>query len=109
MRLGAEECRLTPDRKSPTSMMWMLSVNVIAIVGTATLLRSAVRYGPQDRGRSIDGTLVEVVEVDDHCGLLAVSFIQNSPQHRAMAIRCLQALEAAIRYSKTGEKETLFS
>ena len=43
-------------------------------------------------GHSEDGTLVEVVEIDDHPGLLDVSSTPNLLLHQGMVIRCLVVL-----------------
>ena len=75
MRLGAEECRLTQESK-------------VAEIYGADVVNERHRHrwefnndylgqlseaGLQIAGRSMDGTLVEVVEVDDHRGSLVVS------------------------------------
>ncbi|MEC8126631.1 MAG: CTP synthase [Pseudomonadota bacterium] len=112
MRLGAEECRLTPGSK-------------VADIYDADVVSERHRHrwefnndylnqlsdaGLKIAGRSIDGTLVEVVEVDDHPWFVGCQFhpeFTSTPRdgHPLFA----SFVEAAIRYSKTGEKETLFS
>ncbi len=112
MRLGAEECRLTPGSK-------------VAKVYDADVVSERHRHrwefnndyldqlsnvGLKIAGRSIDGTLVEVVEVDDHPWFVGCQFhpeFTSTPRDGHPLFTSF--VEAAIRYSKTGEKETLFS
>ncbi len=39
-------------------------------------------------GKSVDGSLVEMIELPDHPGTWPVSSIRNSPRHPVTAIRC---------------------
>ena len=112
MRLGAEGCRLTPGSK-------------VAKVYAADVVSERHRHrwefnndyldqlsdaGLKIAGRSIDGTLVEVVEVDDHPWFVGCQFhpeFTSTPRDGHPLFTSF--VEAAIRYSKTGEKETLFS
>lgn len=112
MRLGAEECRLTPGSK-------------VAQVYDADVVSERHRHrwefnndyldqlsdaGLKIAGRSIDGTLVEVVEVDDHPWFVGCQFhpeFTSTPRDGHPLFTSF--VEAAITYSKTGEKETLFS
>jgi CTP synthase len=112
MRLGVEECRLTPGSK-------------VAQVYDADVVSERHRHrwefnndyldqlsdaGLKIAGRSIDGTLVEVVEVDDHPWFVGCQFhpeFTSTPRDGHPLFTSF--VEAAITYSKTGEKETLFS
>jgi len=112
MRLGAEECRLTPGSK-------------VAQVYNADVVSERHRHrwefnndyldqlsdaGLRIAGRSMDGTLVEVVEVDDHPWFVGCQFhpeFTSTPRDGHPLFTSF--VEAAITYSKTGEKETLFS
>ena len=112
MRLGAEECRLTPESK-------------VAQVYDADVVSERHRHrwefnndyldqlsdaGLKIAGRSMDGTLVEVVEVDDHPWFVGCQFhpeFTSTPRDGHPLFTSF--VEAAITYSKTGEKETLFS
>ena len=111
MRLGVEECRLTPGSK-------------VAQVYDADVVSERHRHrwefnndyldqlsdaGLKIAGRSIDGTLVEVVEVDDHPWFVGCQFhpeFTSTPRDGHPLFTSF--VEAAIAYSKTGEKETLF-
>ncbi len=112
MRLGAEECRLTPGSK------------VSEVYGTDVVSeRHRHRWefnndyldrlsdaGLKIAGRSMDGTLVEVVEVDDHPWFVGCQFhpeFTSTPRDGHPLFTSF--VEAAITYSKTGQKETLFS
>ena len=112
MRLGAEECRLTPGSK------------VSEVYGTDVVSeRHRHRWefnndyldrlsdaGLKIAGRSMDGTLVEVVEVDDHPWFVGCQFhpeFTSTPRDGHPLFTSF--VEAAITYSKTGHKETLFS
>jgi CTP synthase len=112
MRLGAEECCLTPGSK-------------VAQVYDADVVSERHRHrwefnndyldqlsdaGLKIAGRSMDGTLVEVVEVDDHPWFVGCQFhpeFTSTPRDGHPLFTSF--VEAAITYSKTGEKETLFS
>ena len=112
MRLGAEECRLTPGSK-------------VAQVYDAEVVSERHRHrwefnndyldqlsdaGLKIAGRSMDGTLVEVVEVHDHPWFVGCQFhpeFTSTPRDGHPLFTSF--VEAAITYSKTGEKETLFS
>ena len=112
MRLGAEECRLTPGSK-------------VAQVYDADVVSERHRHrwefnndyldqlsdaGLKIAGRSMDGTLVEVVEVHDHPWFVGCQFhpeFTSTPRDGHPLFTSF--VEAAITYSKTGEKETLFS
>ncbi len=112
MRLGAEECRLTPGSR-------------VAQVYDADVVSERHRHrwefnndyldqlsdaGLKIAGRSMDGTLVEVVEVDDHPWFVGCQFhpeFTSTPRDGHPLFTSF--VEAAITYSKTGEKETLFS
>ncbi len=112
MRLGAEECRLTPGSK-------VAEVYDADVVGERHRHRWEFNNDYLDRlsgaglkiaGRSIDGTLVEVVEVDDHPWFVGCQFhpeFTSTPRDGHPLFTSF--VEAAITYSKTGEKETLFS
>ena len=112
MRLGAEECRLTPGSK-------VAEVYDADVVGERhrhrwefnnDYLDQLSDAGLKIAGRSIDGTLVEVVEVDDHPWFVGCQFhpeFTSTPRDGHPLFTSF--VEAAITYSKTGEKETLFS
>ncbi len=112
MRLGAEECRLTPGSK-------VAEVYDADVVGERhrhrwefnnDYLDQLSDAGLKIAGRSIDGTLVEVVEVDDHPWFVGCQFhpeFTSTPRDGHPLFTSF--VEAAITYSKTGEKEILFS
>ena len=112
MRLGAEECRLTPGSK-------VSEVYDAEIVSERHRHRWEFNNDYLDRlsgaglkiaGRSVDGTLVEVVEVDDHPWFVGCQFhpeFTSTPRDGHPLFTSF--VEAAITYSKTGDKETLFS
>jgi CTP synthase len=112
MRLGAEECRLTPGSK-------VSEVYDAEVVSERHRHRWEFNNDYLDRlsdaglkiaGRSIDGTLVEVVEVDDHPWFVGCQFhpeFTSTPRDGHPLF--ISFVEAAITYSKTGDKETLFS
>ncbi|MBU29824.1 MAG: CTP synthetase [Gammaproteobacteria bacterium] len=112
MRLGAEECRLTKGSK------------VAKIYGTDIVterhrhrwefnndyLSHLSNAGLKVAGRSIDETLVEVIEVDDHPWFVGCQFhpeFTSTPRDGHPLFRSF--VEAAIVYSKASKKETLFS
>tara|TARA_Y200000002_G_scaffold322070_1_gene282512 strand:+ start:115 stop:1764 length:1650 start_codon:yes stop_codon:yes gene_type:complete len=112
MRLGAEECHLTSGSK------------VSKIYGSDVVterhrhrwefnndyLNHLSNAGLKVAGRSLDDTLVEVVEVDDHPWFVGCQFhpeFTSTPRDGHPLFTSF--VEAAITYSKTGEKETLFS
>jgi len=112
MRLGAEECRLTPGSK------------VAEIYGAGVVserhrhrwefnndyLDQLSEAGLQIAGRSMDGTLVEVVEVDDHPWFVGCQFhpeFTSTPRDGHPLFTSF--VKAAITYSKSGDKDTLFS
>ncbi len=112
MRLGAEECRLTPGSK-------------VAEIYGADLISERHRHrwefnndyldrlqsaGLKIAGRSTDNSLVEVVEVGDHPWFVGCQFhpeFTSTPRdgHRLFT----SFVEAALTYSKAGDKESLFS
>ena len=112
MRLGAEECRLTPGSK-------------VAEIYRADVVSERHRHrwefnndyldqlseaGLQIAGRSMDGTLVEVVEVDDHPWFVGCQFhpeFTSTPRDGHPLFTSF--VKAAITYSKSGDKDTLFS
>ena len=112
MRLGAEECRLTPGSK------------VAEVYGT-DLVSERHRHrwefnndyldrlqaaGLKIAGRSTDNSLVEVVEVDDHPWFVGCQFhpeFTSTPRDGHPLFTSF--VEAAVTYSKAGEKESLFS
>ena len=112
MRLGAEECRLTPGSKVAEIYgadvvserhrhRWEFNNDYLGQLSEA---------GLQIAGRSMDGTLVEVVEVDDHPWFVGCQFhpeFTSTPRDGHPLFTSF--VKAAITYSKTGEKETLFS
>jgi CTP synthase len=112
MRLGAEECRLTPGSK-------VSEVYDAEVVSERHRHRWEFNNDYLDRlsdaglkiaGRSIDGTLVEVVEVDDHPWFVGCQFhpeFTSTPRDGHPLFTSF--VEAAITYSKMGDKETLFS
>jgi len=112
MRLGAEECRLTPGSK-------------VAEVYGADVVSERHRHrwefnndylerlqaaGLKIAGRSTDNSLVEVVEVDDHPWFVGCQFhpeFTSTPRDGHPPFTSF--VEAAVTYSKAGEKESLFS
>ena len=112
MRLGAEECRLTPGSK-------------VAEVYGADVVSERHRHrwefnndylerlqaaGLKIAGRSTDNSLVEVVEVDDHPWFVGCQFhpeFTSTPRDGHPLFTSF--VEAAATYSKAGEKESLFS
>ena len=112
MRLGAEECLLTSGSKVARIYgsdvvterhrhRWEFNNDYLAHLSNA---------GLKVAGRSIDETLVEVVEVDDHPWFVGCQFhpeFTSTPRDGHPLFTSF--VEAAISYSKTGEKETLFS
>ncbi len=112
MRLGAEECRLTPGSK------------VAEVYGTDVVserhrhrwefnndyLDRLQAAGLKLAGRSTDNSLVEVVEVDDHPWFVGCQFhpeFTSTPRDGHPLFTSF--VEAAVTYSKAGEKESLFS
>ena len=112
MRLGAEECRLTPGSK------------VAEVYGTDVVserhrhrwefnndyLDRLQAAGLKIAGRSTDNSLVEVVEVDDHPWFVGCQFhpeFTSTPRDGHPLFTSF--VEAAVTYSKAGEKESLFS
>ena len=112
MRLGAEECRLTPGSK------------VAEVYGTDVVserhrhrwefnndyLERLQAAGLKIAGRSTDHSLVEVVEVDDHPWFVGCQFhpeFTSTPRDGHPLFTSF--VEAAVTYSKAGEKESLFS
>ena len=112
MRLGAEECRLTPGSK------------VAEVYGTDVVserhrhrwefnndyLDRLQAAGLKLAGRSTDNSLVEVVEVDDHPWFVGCQFhpeFTSTPRDGHPLFTSF--VEAAATYSKAGEKESLFS
>ena len=112
MRLGAEECRLTTGSK------------VAHIYGTDIVterhrhrwefnndyLNHLSNAGLKVAGRSIDQTLVEVIEVGDHPWFVGCQFhpeFTSTPRDGHPLFTSF--VEAALVYSKTSKKETLFS
>ena len=112
MRLGAEECRLTPGSK------------VAEVYGTDVVserhrhrwefnndyLDRLQAAGLKIAGRSTDNSLVEVVEVDDHPWFVGCQFhpeFTSTPRDGHPLFTSF--VEAAVTYSKVGEKESLFS
>ena len=112
MRLGAEECRLTPGSK------------VAEVYGTDVVserhrhrwefnndyLDHLQAAGLKLAGRSTDNSLVEVVEVDDHPWFVGCQFhpeFTSTPRDGHPLFTSF--VEAAVTYSKAGEKESLFS
>ena len=112
MRLGAEECLLTSGSKVARIYgsdvvterhrhRWEFNNDYLTHLSNA---------GLKVAGRSIDETLVEVVEVDDHPWFVGCQFhpeFTSTPRDGHPLFTSF--VEAAISYSKTGEKETLFS
>jgi len=112
MRLGAEECRLTLGSK-------------VAEVYGADVVSERHRHrwefnndylgrlqaaGLKIAGRSTDNSLVEVVEVDDHPWFVGCQFhpeFTSTPRDGHPLFTSF--VEAAVIYSKAGEKESLFS
>ncbi len=112
MRLGAEECRLTIGSK------------VAKIYGTDIVterhrhrwefnndyLTQLSNAGLKVAGRSIDETLVEVIEVGDHPWFVGCQFhpeFTSTPRDGHPLFTSF--VEAALVYSKASKKETLFS
>ena len=112
MRLGAEECRLTAGTK------------VAEIYGSDVVserhrhrwefnndyLERLKEAGLVIAGRSMDGTLVEVVEVEDHPWFVGCQFhpeFTSTPRDGHPLFTSF--VEAAHAYSKTEAKESLFS
>ena len=112
MRLGAEECRLTSGSK------------VAEVYGTDVVserhrhrwefnndyLDRLQAAGLKLAGRSTDNSLVEVVEVDDHPWFVGCQFhpeFTSTPRDGHPLFTSF--VEAAVTYSKAGEKESLFS
>jgi CTP synthase len=112
MRLGAEECQLTPGSK-------VAEIYASDIVSERhrhrwefnnDYLERLQQAGLKIAGRSSDGTLVEVVEVDEHPWFVGCQFhpeFTSTPRDGHPLFTSF--VEAAITYSKTGDKETLFS
>ncbi len=112
MRLGAEECRLTPGSKVAEIYgadvvserhrhRWEFNNDYLGQLSEA---------GLQIAGRSIDGTLVEVVEVDDHPWFVGCQFhpeFTSTPRDGHPLFTSF--VKAAITYSKSGDKDILFS
>ena len=112
MRLGAEECRLTSGSKvagiygadvvtERHRHRWEFNNDYLTHLSDA---------GLKVAGRSIDETLVEVVEVEDHPWFVGCQFhpeFTSTPRDGHPLFTSF--VEAAINYSKTGEKEVLFS
>ena len=112
MRLGAEECRLTSGSKvagiygadvvtERHRHRWEFNNDYLTHLSDA---------GLKVAGRSIDETLVEVVEVEDHPWFVGCQFhpeFTSTPRDGHPLFTSF--VEAAISYSKTGEKEALFS
>ena len=112
MRLGAEECTLTPETR------------VARIYGCETIherhrhrwefnndyLDQLSEAGLVIAGRSTDGHLVEVVEVADHPWFVGCQFhpeFTSTPRDGHPLFTSF--VEAALAYSKTDAKEQLFS
>ena len=112
MRLGAEECRLTPGSK-------VAEVYGADVVSERHRHRWEFNNDYLDRlqagaleiaGRSTDSSLVEVVEVDDHPWFVGCQFhpeFTSTPRDGHPLFTSF--VEAAVTYSKAGEKESLFS
>ena len=112
MRLGAEECRLTPGSK-------VAEVYGADVVSERHRHRWEFNNDYLDRlqaaglklaGRSTDNSLVEVVEVDDHPWFVGCQFhpeFTSTPRDGHPLFT--SSVEAAVTYSKAGEKESLFS
>ena len=112
MRLGAEECRLIPGSKVAEIYgadvvserhrhRWEFNNDYLGQLSEA---------GLQIAGRSMDGTLVEVVEVDDHPWFVGCQFhpeFTSTPRDGHPLFTSF--VKAAITYSKSGDKDTLFS
>ena len=112
MRLGAEECRLTPGSK----VAEIYGVDVVSERHrhrwefNNDYLGQLSEAGLQIAGRSMDGTLVEVVEVDDHPWFVGCQFhpeFTSTPRDGHPLFTSF--VKAAITYSKSGDKDTLFS
>ncbi len=112
MRLGAEECSLTPGSK-------VAEIYGVDIVSERhrhrwefnnDYLDQLSEAGLQIAGRSMDGTLVEVVEVDDHPWFVGCQFhpeFTSTPRDGHPLFTSF--VKAAVTYSKSGDKDTLFS
>ena len=112
MRLGAEECRLTPGSK-------VAEVYGTDVVSERHRHRWEFNNDYLDRlqaaglklvGRSTDNSLVEVVEVDDHPWFVGCQFhpeFTSTPRDGHPLFTSF--VEAAVTYSKADEKESLFS
>ena len=112
MRLGAEECRLTPGSK-------VAEVYGADVVSERHRHRWEFNNDYLDRlqaaglklaGRSTDNSLVEVVEVDDHPWFVGCQFhpeFTSTPRDGHPLFTSF--MEAAVTYSKADEKESLFS
>ncbi len=112
MRLGAEECRLTEGSQVAkvygSSVIserhrhrWEFNNDYLERLQAAGLIVA---------GRSMDGTLVEVVEVADHPWFVGCQFhpeFTSTPRDGHPLFTSF--VEAALAYAKTGAKETLFS
>jgi CTP synthase len=112
MRLGAEDCRLIAGSKVAeiydTDLVrerhrhrWEFNNNYLL-----PLQESGLVIG----GRSIDGNLVEVVEVGDHPWFIGCQFhpeFTSTPRDGHPLFTSF--IEAAHAYSKTGAKKLLFS
>ncbi|MGA1001396.1 MAG: CTP synthase [Litorivicinaceae bacterium] len=112
MRLGAEECRLTPGSKVAEVYgadvvserhrhRWEFNNDYLERLQAAWL---------KIAGRSTDNSLVEVVEVDDHPWFVGCQFhpeFTSTPRDGHPLFTSF--VEAAVTYSKAGEKESLFS
>ena len=112
MRLGAEECRLTPGSKVAEVYgadvvserhrhRWELNNDYLERLQAA---------GLKIAGRSTDNSLVEVVEVDDHPWFVGCQFhpeFTSTPRDGHPLFTSF--VEAAVTYSKAGERESLFS
>ena len=112
MRLGAEECRLTAGTKVAEIYgsdvvserhrhRWEFNNDYLELLKEAGLVIA---------GRSMDGTLVEVVEVADHPWFVGCQFhpeFTSTPRDGHPLFTSF--VEAAHAYSKTEAKESLFS
>lgn len=112
MRLGAEECRLTPGSK----VAEVYGTNVVSERHrhrwefNNDYLERLQAAGLKIAGRSTDNSLVEVVEVDDHPWFVGCQFhpeFTSTPRDGHPLFTSF--VEAAVTYSKAGEKESLFS
>ena len=112
MRLGAEECRLTPGSK----VAEVYGADVVSERHwhrwefNNDYLERLQAAGLKIAGRSTDNSLVEVVEVDDHPWFVGCQFhpeFTSTPRDGHPLFTSF--VEAAVTYSKAGEKESLFS